>query len=254
MKTLIIEDEKIAAQRLLMLLHEYDPEIEVLACKDSVEESVNWLQNNQPPDLLLLDIQLADGFSFEIFKRVRYDRPIIFTTAYNEYALDAFRYFSIDYLLKPIEYDALQSALDKYKQITRHTAALPDFEVLFESFHKKTLPQYKDRFLGKIGQRLFFIKTTDIAYFRVDDKLVHIVDKSGHKYLTDNTLEKLETLLDPKFFFRLNRKVIVNIDGIAQVKSYFNSRLLLHLKDGNNTEEVVISRERVAEFKSWAGQ
>ncbi|QEC69574.1 response regulator transcription factor [Panacibacter ginsenosidivorans] len=252
MRVLIIEDEAVAAHRLQLMLKDYDASVDLLACLDSIEESVAWLQQHEHPDVMLLDIQLADGFSFEIFKRTSYQKPVIFTTAYNEYALDAFRYFSVDYLLKPVSFDALKAALDKYKFITN--AAHTDYASIFKALKNFPTDQYKERFLAKIGQRLIFIKTSEVAYFRAEDKVTYIIDKQGNKLPVDYTLEKLETVLDPRYFFRLNRKVIVSIDSIAQVKPYHNSRLMLYLKDGNKSDDMIISRERVPEFRQWAEQ
>lgn len=252
MKVLIIEDESIAVERLKLLLAKYDPSIEVVACLEGIEESVFWLKENPSPDLLLMDIQLSDGFSFEIFKKVAYHKPVIFTTAYNEFALEAFRYFSIDYLLKPITFLSLQAALNKFKLVTQQRQI--DYNELIKTFKGVSGENYKERFLARVGQRLIFVKTGDIAYFRADDKMVYIVDKNGNKFPVDYSLDKLETVLDPKNFFRLNRKVIVSIDSIAQIKPYSNSRLMLHLKDGHKAEELIISRERVPEFRQWAEQ
>lgn len=252
MRVLIIEDETIAAQRLEMLLHEYDASLEILDCLDSIEDTLSWLQHNEHPDLMMLDIHLADGYCFEIFKRTSYNKPVIFTTAYNEYALDAFRYFSIDYLLKPISFEALKKAIDKYKLITNTAQA--DYSQIFNALKKLPLEQYKERFLARVGQRLIFIKTSEIAYFRAEDKVVYIIDKLGNKLPVDYTLDKLETMLDPRYFFRLNRKVIVSIDSIAQVKPYYNNRLMLSLKDGHKCDDMIISRERVPEFRHWADQ
>lgn len=253
MKVLIIEDERFAAERLQMMLNEYDCSVEISGCIDSIEDTCNWLQKNNHPDLMLLDIHLADGFCFEIFKKVKYSNPVIFTTAYNDYAIESFKYFSIDYLLKPVTYDALKSALDKYKMITSRFAT-PDYETMFEVLKSYAPKQYKERFLARIGQRLVFIKTSEITYFKADDKIVCLADNQGNKFPVDYTMDKLEQVLNPKIFFRLNRKVIVSIDCIAQIKPYTNSRLLLYLKDGIKTEEVIIARERVTEFRKWADQ
>lgn len=249
MKVLIIEDEAVAAQRLQILLNDYDSSIQVLGCLDSIEESVAWLQQHEHPDILLLDIQLADGFSFEILKRTNFKKPVIFTTAYNSYALEAFRYFSIDYLLKPVSFESLKTALDKFRLITNINV---DYSNLFTALKDFSGEQYKERFLAKVGQKLVFVKTSDIVYFRAADKVVYIIDKQGNKLPIDYTLEKLETLLHPRRFFRLNRKVIVSIDSIAQVKPYYNSRLMLYLKDGHKSDDMIISRERVPEFREWA--
>lgn len=252
MKLLIIEDEPVAQERLKMLLKQYDSSIQILQCIDSVEDAVKWLTTNTHPDLILLDIQLADGYSFEIFKQVQVDKPIIFTTAFSHFTLDAFKYFSIDYLIKPISYESLSTALDKYKKIT--AAAVPvDYAELSKVLQSLSATEYKDRFLGRVGQRLSFIKTEEILFFIADDKLVFLVDVNANKNLVDYTLEKLEEVTDPKKFFRINRKTIISIDAIAHVKPYVNNRLQVFLKNDKIKEELIISRERVQAFKNWAG-
>jgi two-component system response regulator LytT len=248
MKLIIVEDEQLAAERLITLLHKYDPAIEVIACLESIEDTVQYLKNHSHPDLLLLDIHLSDGHSFEIFNQVSYNGPVVFTTAYDAYALEAFKLLSIDYILKPVTQDALAAALNKLKSLS----------LSFNAAHlRQQLPsvkeeRFKKRYLGKIGQRLFFIDTNDIAFFQADNKIVYLSDKSGTRYIVDHTMEKLEEQLDPRQFFRLNRKFIVNIQAIQQVKPYFNSRLKLAVQGATQHEEMVISRERVAEFRQWA--
>lgn len=250
MRVLIIEDETVAAQRLRLLLNEYDPKIEIVASIDSIEDALAWFEHNKHPDLLLLDIQLADGYSFDILKKSTYRNAVIFTTAYNEYALQAFQYYSVDYLLKPVTAEALKNALNKYKFITSQQKV--DYTPLLNAFKEFQTIQYKERFLARVGQKLIFVKTDEIAYFRAEDKVVYIIDRQGNKLPIDFTLERLESVLDPRKFFRLNRKIIVAIDSISQVRPYYNSRLMLHLKDGQKSEDMVISRERVPEFREWA--
>lgn len=250
MRVLIIEDELVAAQRLQLLLKEYDEKVEVIGCIDSVEDAITWFHQNQHPDLLLLDIQLADGFSFDILKRTTYKNPVIFTTAFNDYALQAFEYLSVDYLLKPVSAASLKRALDKYKLLSNNNTM--NYEPLINALKQFPITQYKERFLARVGQKLIFVKTNEIAYFRAEDKVIYLIDKQGNKLPVDYTLEKLESVLDPRQFFRLNRKIIVAIDSIAQVRPYYNSRLMLHLKDGHKSEDMVISRERVPEFREWA--
>lgn len=242
MKLIIVEDEKLAAERLRTLLTQYDPAIEVLACLESVEDTVHYLRCHPHPDLLLLDIHLSDGHSFEIFKQVSYQGPVIFTTAYDNYALEAFRHLSIDYILKPVTLDALASALRKMKSFSFSATGLTPV----------TVNRYKKRFLGKVGQRLFFINTEEISYFQADNKIVYLTDRNGTRYIIDYTLEKLEEMLDPGLFFRLNRKFIVSIQAIQQVKPYFNNRLKLSVAGAGQQEDMVISRDRVAEFREWA--
>jgi DNA-binding LytR/AlgR family response regulator len=248
MKLIIVEDEKLAAERLKMLVKEYDPAIEVISCFESVEEAVQYLRHHAAPDLLLLDIHLSDGHSFEIFNQVNYNGPVIFTTAYEQYALDAFKMFSIDYILKPVTLEALANALNKFRNISSGIAPF-NYQQLLPQLTSK---DYKKRFLGKVGQRLFFVETNDIAYFQADNKVVYLIDKDGNRYVVEHTMEKLAALLNPQEFFRLNRRYIVRISAIQQVKPYFNGRLKLSLKGTSQPDEMVISRERVSEFKVWA--
>lgn len=247
MKVLVVEDEKLAAERLVTLLNQYDSSMEVLACTDSIEQTVQYLKQHPHPDLLLLDIHLADGHSFEIFKQVNFNRPVIFTTAYDQYALDAFKMFSIDYILKPVTLEALAAAVNKLKSLPAGFS--PDFSRLGPVANSQ---RYKKRFLGKVGQRLFFINAENIAYFQADNKIVYLVDKEGNRYVVDYTMEQLTEQLDPQQFFRLNRSFIVSIHAIQQVKPWFNSRLKLSVLGNSNVEEMVVSRDRVAEFKIWA--
>lgn len=251
MKVLIVEDEKLAAERIQTLLAEYDPGIEVVAVLESIEDTVSYLSAHVQPDIMLLDIHLSDGHSFQIFRHVHYRGPVIFTTAYDNYALEAFRHFSIDYILKPVTQQALATALNKYRNIRWGMNTGTDTGTLLQRpFTQSTC---KKRFLGKVGQRLFFIESTDIAYFQADNKIVYLVDKDGNQFIVDYTLERLEQLLDPAEFFRLNRRFIVRMSMISQVKPYYNNRLKVSLK-GMSIEEsgMIISRDRVAEFRTWA--
>lgn len=248
MKIVIVEDEKLAAERLQTLLQEYDPTIEIAACLESVEETVKYLKQKTYPDLLLLDIHLSDGHSFEIFKQVSYSKPVIFTTAYDNYALEAFKMFSIDYILKPVTLDALAAAMNKLKSLAISFSS-NDLNRLMPEWQNSL---YKKRFLGKVGQRLFFIDTGDIAFFQADNKIVYLIDKEGNRYVVEHTMEKLEEQLDPQQFFRLNRRFIVRINAIEQVRPYYNNRLKLAVKGCNQPDDMVISRDRVAAFKQWA--
>ena len=252
MQALIIEDELPAAERLRFLLHKYRTTVDITAHIYSVEDAVQWLSQNNHPDILFLDIHLADGFCFDIFKKIEYKKPVIFTTAYDQYTLDAFKLFSIDYLLKPITEESLFAALDKLESITVAGNAANGYSEIAKVLQQLERPQYKARFLARAGQKMFFVATEEIEYFRADDKVVYLVDKQGNKLLVDYTLDKLESLLYPKDFFRLNRRYIVRYSSIAQVKPYINSRLKLILKNGQKQEEVIISRERVQSFRQWA--
>jgi DNA-binding LytR/AlgR family response regulator len=252
MQALIIEDELPAAERLRFLLQKYRMPIDIVGHIYSVEDAVQWLSQNNHPDILFLDIHLADGFCFDIFKKVEYKKPVIFTTAYDQYTLDAFKLFSIDYLLKPITDEGLFAALDKLESITSSGNAANAYSEISKVLQQLERPQYKDRFLARAGQKMFFVATEEIEYFQADDKVVYLVDKQGNKLLVDYTLDKLESLLLPKDFFRLNRRYIVRYTSIAQVRPYINSRLKLILKNGLKHEEVIISRERVQSFREWA--
>lgn len=248
MQVVIIEDETLAAERLQHLLHSYDPQIQVVAHLYSIAESVQWLQTHPHPDLLFLDIQLADGYSFEIFKQVHYRKPIIFTTAFDQYALDAFQLHSIAYLLKPVSAVKLAQSLQKYKELCTPVTA-KTANALLHTFQQ---PAYKSRFLARSGQKLYFVQSDDIRYFFADDKVVYLVDKEGNKLLVDYTMEQLEKCLDPKVFFRLNRSYLVHQQSIFQIKPYVNSRYKLMLRSAGKQEEVILSRERVRDFKVWA--
>jgi two-component system, LytTR family, response regulator LytT len=251
MRVLIVEDEMLAAQRLQHLLREIDPTIEIVGVAESVEETIEVLQRQPAPDLLLMDIQLSDGHSFEIFNKIAIRKPVIFTTAYDQFALEAFKHFSIDYILKPITGVALRIALEKYKLIT--SPMTPDYSGLLSTLASiQPVNDYKNRFLAKVGQRLFFVEVNDIAFFQAENKIVYLVDKEGNRFVIDYTLEKLEALLDPKLFFRLNRKFIVKVSAIDHIKPFYNNRLKLSVKGAPNNDEMIISRERVAEFKAWA--
>jgi two-component system, LytTR family, response regulator LytT len=251
MTILIVEDEQLAQERLQLLVKNYDAAINIVGCLESVEETVQWLNTKPHPDLILLDIHLSDGESFEIFKRTTTQRPIIFTTAYENYAIDAFKLFSVDYILKPITAEGLAAALNKYKNLTAAFAP-KDYQLLMEQVKDNFSVNYKNRFLAKVGQRLFFIAASEVAYFAADNKIVFLIDREGNRFVINNTMEKLETELNPKDFFRLNRKIIIHADAIDQIKPYHSNRLKLQVKGVPVAEEIIISRERVADFKQWA--
>ncbi|MFM9911731.1 MAG: LytR/AlgR family response regulator transcription factor [Chitinophagaceae bacterium] len=252
MKVLIVEDERLAAQRLQHLLKQYDPSIEVVGITESITDTVQFLLKQPQPDLLLLDIQLSDGHSFDIFKMVQFSKPVIFTTAFDQFAIDAFKLFSIDYILKPVTAEALATALNKFHSIATPVSIKTDYALLAKQLAKESGNHFKNRFLAKVGQRLFFVEVADIAFFQADNKIVYLVDKDGNRFVIDYTLEKLELLLNPKDFFRLNRRFIVKVSAIEHIKPFYNSRLKLSVKGATASEEMIISRERVSEFKAWA--
>lgn len=249
MKVLIIEDEKPAARRLSRMLEDLDVKAEIML--HSVEESIEWFQNNEHPDLIFLDIQLSDGLSFEIFEHVTITSAIIFTTAYDEYALKAFKLNSIDYLLKPIDEDELKAAVDKYK--SQHVEK-QDVQLNFEDIKKLLVNpidrKYKKRYTIKVGQHLKIISTENIECFFSENKATYLHADSNRSYIVDGALEQIQTELDPEKFFRVNRTFIVQISAIKDIVAYTNSRLKIILKSYNETE-IIVSRERVKEFKNW---
>lgn len=264
MEAIIIEDEKLAAQRLKRLILKVSPEIHVKAVLETIEEAVSYLQQVKP-DLIFLDIHLSDGSSFHIFDKVKVSSPVIFTTAYDEYALKAFKVNSIDYLLKPIEEEDLRNSIQKLHQLqqelrlattersaAKETLTATDFDRLIAAFKdKNTL--YKQRFLVSFGSKVKTIKTADSAYFFADSKAVFLVDKSGHKYVLDETLDQLQETLDPGLFFRVNRGFLVGIEAIEQMYSYSRSRIKIDLKPAS-PKECIVSTEKTPDFKAWLGK
>lgn len=255
MTTLIIEDEKPAARLLQRKLEKLDIAVETML--HSVEESVDWFANNEHPDLIFLDIQLSDGLSFEIFEKIDIKSAIIFTTAYDEYALKAFKLNSIDYLLKPIDEDDLEVAVKKFKM--RLPKSNPenqnlqlDFEQIRRMLSNPFEKNYKKRFTVKIGQHLKVITTEEIECFFSENKGTYIHTFDNRNYLIDSTLEILEQELDMKDFFRVSRKFIVPLQAIKEIQVYTNSRLKVILPTYKE-DEVIVSREKVQDFKSWLG-
>lgn len=249
MKVLIIEDEKPAARRLQRMLAAQN--IEVNTMLHSVEEALNWFQNNTHPDLIFLDIQLSDGLSFEIFEEIPVKSAIIFTTAYDEYALKAFKLNSIDYLLKPIDEDELIVAIEKYKE---QQPTNNNLQVNIDEIRKLLINpidrKYKKRFSIKVGQHIKIIHTDNIECLYSENKASYIHTNEKRNYLIDNSLEYWQDELDPEQFFRVNRTFIVHINAIKDIIAYTNSRLKLVLQSFND-QEIIVSRERVKDFKNW---
>ncbi len=248
MDVLIIEDEKIAAEKLERMLLEVDPTIKVKAIVESIKKSVSWLMKNSV-DLIFLDIQLSDGISFSIFNQIEINTPIIFTTAYDQYAIKAFQLNSIAYLLKPIRVKDLETSLHKYKTLKSSYAI--DFEYLLEQIQGKQ-PEYKKRFIIQIGDKLTKIDIAEVAYFFIFDKSVYIKLFKGSSYPIEFSLDKLEELLNSNEFFRINRKYIINIKSISKMTALSRSRVKIDLtpKPENNLETIV-SIERASNFKKW---
>ncbi len=249
MKVIIIEDEKPSARRLGRMLQSLDLNVTVML--HSVEESITWFQDNTHPDLIFLDIQLSDGLSFEIFEAIDIKSAVIFTTAYDEYALQAFKLNSIDYLLKPIDEDDLALAVKKYQErLPKKQAVTLDFNDIKKLLVNPIDREYKKRFSVKVGQHLKLINIDDIECFYSENKGTYLYTTDGRNYLIDTTLEHLEDELQPQTFFRVNRKFFVNINAIKDMVSYTNSRLQIKLNSFNE-QEVIVARERVKDFKSW---
>ncbi|WP_029034592.1 LytR/AlgR family response regulator transcription factor [Salinimicrobium terrae] len=247
MQALIIEDEKPAARRLQRMLEKL--EVKVITTLHSVEEATEWLRKNQNPDLIFLDIQLSDGLSFEIFEHTEVHSPIIFTTAYDEYALQAFKLNSIDYLLKPLDDEELAVALEKFKKTRFSNQKEIDFKTL-KSLLNIPNSDYKKRFSIQVGQHLKLIDISEIVCFYSENKGTYLHNKSNRSYMLDSSLDKLETEINPEIFFRVNRKYIIAMEAIADILTYSNTRLEVKLKDYNE-EQIIVSRERVKAFKEW---
>jgi DNA-binding LytR/AlgR family response regulator len=248
MNVLIIEDEGFAADKLERMLKEVDPSVNILAKLGSIKESAKWLSRNTA-DLIFLDIQLSDGISFSIFEQVPITTPVIFTTAYDEYAIKAFQLNSIAYLLKPIRQRDLADSLQKYRSLK--SAFSIDFDLLLANIQGKE-PDFKKRFLIQIGEKIRKIEVSEIAYFYALGKGVYLRTFLGHSYAIEYTLDKLEIMLNPSVFFRINRKYMVNMDSIANMVAYSRGRIKLELKPNADDEfETVVSIDRSADFKKW---
>jgi DNA-binding LytR/AlgR family response regulator len=248
MKVLIIEDENRSANRLMKLLLEIDPSVEVVQRIESVRNALGFFKEERKVDLIFADIQLSDGLSFEIFEQVKIDIPIIFTTAYDEYAIRAFKVNGIDYLLKPIDPEELEKSVNKFKSLTKNSQ-VADLSKLVNLL-KVQENDYKTRFMIKVGDRIKTVYVADISAILSEDKGTYIVDKSGSRHLLDNSLDKISSSIDPHQFFRINRKYIVNIDAIDEIYSWKNSRLKILIKN-HDDKMIIVAREKVVEFKTW---
>ncbi len=250
MKTLIIEDEKPAAKRLEKLLATHCPTCEIVGFLESVEAASNWLTTNPSPDLIFMDIQLADGLSFDIFSKTKITAPVIFTTAFDQYTLRAFKVNSVDYLLKPIDPEELKQAMVKYHNFFKQpdTYSPSGIENMLASVLQQQ--EYKERFLVKSGQYLNYVPVKEIAYFYSEDGITFVQCLNGKKYIIEYTLDQLESTLNPVDFFRINRQVILRPEAIRKIATWFNSRLKVDISPANELN-LIVSRDRVGEFKKW---
>lgn len=252
MRVIIIEDETPAANRLAKLLQACLDEIEIVKKLDSVESSVRYLSKAETPDLVFMDIQLADGLSFDIFEQVHVKAPVIFTTAFDQYTLKAFKVNSIDYLLKPIDEQELAKAVNKYRELyNQRENGFP--EKILKMMKEMNGAGYRERLLIKRGQQLSYLKTGSVAYCFADGKLCYAVDMNAQKFLLENNLTQLEEQLPPNKFYRINRQLLVSIDAVHKVHTWLGGRLKLELQPAASIDTVV-SRERVNGFKEWLGQ
>ncbi len=255
MRILLLEDEEIAANHLLSILKKARPDWEFLGVIPSVKEGVRWFAENPEPDLVFSDIQLQDGLSFDVFKEADLKSPIIFTTAYDQYAIRAFEVTSVDYLLKPIRETKVLEALSKIEslgELANKEGGKFDVSQLVNLINDRT-DHYKSRFLVKGPNKIVSIKTSQIAYFHSKNKLTYLVTHDDGKFPVDYSLDDLDSILDPKDFFRVNRAYIIRLDAASEIKPYFKGRLRIHL-DPDPGEEVIVSTERSAQFKSWLDQ
>ena len=256
MNILIVEDEELAVKKLQKTLAGVDPSANVVGVTDSIQGTVDWLQNNTNADLILMDIELADGQSFEVFNQVEVKAPVIFTTSYDEYALKAFKVNSVDYLLKPIQSEDLQAALAKYRKLTNNNAKGNDInlESLVKQLQQQLQPkEYRKRFLVKHAQKLVSVDVDEISYFYSDGRLNFFKTHDNKKFVVDYTMEELEEMLDPDKFFRISRSFYVAIEAIDKIDDYFGNRLILQLKPAVD-KEALVSREKVSDFKKWMGK
>ena len=250
MKILIVEDEPLAAAQLAAMIAGIVPNAHILAVCDTIESTLKWISENDTPDLAFFDINLGDGLSFEIFKHTKTHMPIIFTTAYDQYALQAFKVNSIDYLLKPIVREELQLAIDKFGRSKNAYANFIQPELWQNLMANLEKREYKKRFLVKIGTHLKAVNTNEVCYFYSFQKGTFLKRDDGKNYLLDQSLEQVEQLIDPEQFFRINRKYLVHLEAIVEVIAYSNSRLKLKVKNAEE-DDFLVAREKVKQFKSW---
>ena len=260
MKTVIIEDEKAAVRNLTSLLYEVKPEAEIDAVLDSIGSTIEWFGSHPMPDLVFMDIHLADGSAFEIFEHISITCPIIFTTAYDEYAVRAFSVNSIDYLLKPIHEDRLMQTIQRFEGLTKNY--IHDFnqesrmlEILqqLSAAHETSVSvqkKYRTRFLISSGEKLFTLQVSDIAYFYSENKLTFAVTHKNREYLIDLALDRLSEQLDPDHFFRTNRQTLVCIDAIQRIESYFLGKAIVHVQPPFK-DKIVVSKDKMASFRMW---
>jgi DNA-binding LytR/AlgR family response regulator len=246
MKVLIIEDEAPAYRRLAKLINECDNSIEIVGIIESVKDGISWFNQNPAPDLIFSDIQLADDLSFTIFRQLNITTPIIFITAFDEYAINAFKFYSIDYLLKPVGINDLKLSIEKYKNI-HNKPTFNNFEEILKKLNEKN---YRTRFLVAFRDGLIPIEISDIAYFYSENSVTFLITKSKKRHIISETLDSLESQLNPKFFFRANRQFILSANCITKVEPFFSQKLIVKV-DPPYEQEISISKNKATTFKSW---
>jgi len=251
MQVLITEDEILLAKRLQKLLNTVAPDAEVVGITHGIKDTVEWLQTHSMPDLILMDIELADGQSFDIFQSIQINTPVIFTTAYNEYAIKAFKVNSIDYLLKPVKEEELAAAIEKFKTLNKPAT---DIDALLNGIKNIAAGNnFRNRFLVKQAQKLVSISVEDIAYFFSERGFSYIRTKQNQKYILDYTMDEVEKMLSPKQFFRANRQFLISFDSVVAIHTWFNQKLKVEVKP-EMPEHVIISRDKANAFKAWMGE
>ncbi len=251
MRVLIVEDEQPAAERMIDLLQQYDASIEIMKVLDSVKDVVSRLQTESRPDLIFMDIQLADGLCFDIFSQVSVETPVVFTTAYQEYAIRAFKVNSVDYLLKPIDFSELKAAIEKYRRLYREETRIPALkDEIIRNVRQMLEKPYKNRFVIKVGEHLRSVRTEDINYFFSMEKTTNLCTRDAKIYIVDYSLDQLGEILDPGLFFRINRQHIIHRNAITDIVVYSKNRLKIKLSTPGQ-QSLIVSRDKVANFKNW---
>ncbi len=251
MRTLIIEDEHLTAERIRSLILDLKKDCEVLAILESVKAAVEWFRDHEQPDLVFMDIQLADGISFDIFNQVEMDVPVIFITAYQEYAVRAFKVHSVDYLLKPVSGEDLKKALEKYDRYYREGHDFPRIDPrLLGNIMKMAGRSYKSRFMVRVGERIRAVEVKDVIYFYSLEKATYLHTSSHRNYVIDYTLDALEEIVDPERFFRINRQFLTSVEAIKEMIHYSGTRIKVSLA-GSEDDRIYVSRKRIPAFREW---
>lgn len=255
MDILIVEDEPLAVQKVVKLLNQTDPTVRIMGVTDGIETTVDWLNAHPLPDLILMDIELSDGQSFEIFKLVSIECPVVFTTSYDEFAVKSFQSNRFDYLLKPIKKEDLANMLAKYSQTKSPKVTSTDIGFLVDDLRKQTRqPEFRSQFLAKYQHQLLSIDAADVSYFYAKDGVTYLYGRNRNRYVVDHSLDTLEEFLEPRQFFRINDQFIVEVRAVLQIHSYLNGQLKVDLDSGGIAHNIVVSSDRTRNFRNWIGR